>query len=114
MSEVSRRGFVIAGTLASLASSIPSAARAAEGAAAPNGEIEARLQWIFAKYGAHLTDEQRSEIRRLVTNGQAGIDAMRAYPLDNGNSPATRFRVWRGSPTSPPANQPVKHKRRRA
>jgi len=57
-------------------------------AGAPNAEVEARIQWIFTKYGSRLNDAQRADIRRLVTSGQPSIDAMRAYPLDNSVGPA--------------------------
>ncbi len=106
MSRVSRREFVVATALAGLAgSALPAhAATNAEtaeqaGPANPpvNPEVEARLQWIFSKYGSHLSDEQRADIRRILTSGQPGVDAMRAFALDNSVEPATRFRVWRRS-----------------
>jgi hypothetical protein len=75
----------------------PSAAPAAAPAlpAASQAEVDARVNWIFTKYGARLNDAQRADIRRLVAGGQAGIDAMRAYPLGNEVEPPTPFRVWR-------------------
>jgi hypothetical protein len=103
MSRVSRRKFVVATALAGLAgSALPATAaaspeNAAEKSSPANPEIEARLQWIFTKYGAHLSEEQRADIRRIVSSGQPGIDTMRAFPLDNSMEPATRFRVWRRS-----------------
>jgi hypothetical protein len=91
MSKVSRREFVVASALASLyPGTLPAAAPEAK-----NPEVEARIQWIFTKYGDRLTDEQRADIRRLIASGQAGVDAMRAFPLDNSVAPATRFKVWR-------------------
>lgn len=101
MSEVSRREFVVATALAGLAASaLPAKAGTAgedpavKGSPA-NPEVEARLQWIFTKYGAHLSDEQRADIRRILSSGQPGVDTMRAFALDNSMEPATRFRVWR-------------------
>ncbi len=101
MAKVSRREFVVAATaLATLGGgqSAPLAqAQTAEGNAAPQSaaEVEARIAWILKKYGARLNDEQRADIRRIITSGQAGIEAMRAFPLDNSVAPATRFRVRR-------------------
>lgn len=63
--------------------------------AASQAEVDARVQWIVTKYGAHLNDEQRADVKRLVSGGQAGIDAMRKYDLDNGAGPAEPFRVYR-------------------
>lgn len=98
MSRVSRREFVVASALASL---VPLQLDASEGGGTPqnatNAEVEARIQWIFAKYGSRLTDEQRADIRRIITSGQGGVDAMRAYALDNSIAPATRFKAWRKS-----------------
>lgn len=63
--------------------------------AASQAEVDARVQWIVTKYGAHLNDEQRADVKRLVSGGQAGIDAMRKYDLDNGAGPAEPFRIYR-------------------
>ena len=101
MSGVSRREFVVATALAGLAASaLPAtgaiAAESAEEKRSPaNPEVEARIQWIFTKYGARLSEEQRADVRRILNSGQPGIDAMRAFALDNSVEPATRFRVWR-------------------
>jgi hypothetical protein len=62
--------------------------------AASQAEVEARIQWIFSKYGSRLDDAQRADIRRLITGGQSGIDALRAFPLDNSVAPAGAFRVY--------------------
>lgn len=64
---------------------------------ASQAEVEARIQWIVTKYGSRLNDEQRADIRRLITSGQGGVEAMRAYPLDNSAEPSTPFRVYRRS-----------------
>lgn len=104
MSRVSRRKFVVATALAGLAgSALPATAASsssenpAEKGGPANPEVEARLQWIFTKYGAHLSGEQRADIRRIISSGQPGIEAMRTFALDNSAEPATRFRVWRRS-----------------
>ena len=62
---------------------------------ASQAEVDARVQWIVTKYGAHLNDEQRADVKRLVAGGQAGIDAMRKYDLENGRGPAEPFRIYR-------------------
>jgi hypothetical protein len=63
--------------------------------AGSQAEVDARVQWIVTKYGAHLNDEQRADVKRLVSGGQAGIDAMRKFDLDNGAGPAEPFRIYR-------------------
>ena len=89
MRRVSRRTFardavIVAIGAPALASSL--AASPVE-ASAPNAEVEARIQWIFTKYGSRLNDAQRADIRRIIAGGQSSIDAMRAYPLDNSVGP---------------------------
>ena len=63
--------------------------------AASQAEVEARVQWITTKYGAHLDEAQRADVRRLITGGQSGIEAMRKYDLENGTGPAEPFRIYR-------------------
>jgi len=93
MSKISRRSFVAA----TAAVAIPFDLVAAEAAKPPaNPEVEARIQWIFTKYGSRLNEAQRADIRRLISGGQSSIDAMRAYALDNADDPATPFRIYRG------------------
>ena len=66
--------------------------------AASQAEVDARVQWIDTKYGAHFNDEQRADVKRLVAGGQSGIDAMRKYDLENGTGPAEPFRIYRRAP----------------
>jgi hypothetical protein len=67
---------------------------------ASQSEVDARVNWILSKYGSRLDDGQRADIRRLVQGAQQGIDAMRAYPLDNSAEPAPGFRIYRAVKTA--------------
>ncbi|MGB7284060.1 MAG: hypothetical protein WBE13_17475 [Candidatus Acidiferrum sp.] len=51
-------------------------------------EAEARYQAILAVYGARFSDAQKSELRRLSFVAQPSLDHLRAYPIENGDSPA--------------------------
>lgn len=51
-------------------------------------EMESRLQALFALHGSHLSDAQKSDLRRIAAEGQAALDRLRAYPTDNGDGPA--------------------------
>ena len=62
---------------------------------ASQAEVDARVQWIFTKYGSQLNDEQRADIRRLLNGGQSGIEAMRKYDIANATGPAEPFRIYR-------------------
>ena len=92
MRTVSRRTFARDAVLVAGAAAVMPEAIAKAVPPPANPEVEARIQWIFTKYGSRLNEAQRADIRRLVTGGQSSIDAMRAYPLDNSVSPATPFK----------------------
>ncbi len=62
---------------------------------ASRAEVDARIRWVIDKHGARLSEVERADIRRLITGAQSGLDAMRAYPLDNAVDPGTPFRIWR-------------------
>jgi hypothetical protein len=51
-------------------------------------EVESRLQAVFAQYGSRLNDAQKTDLRRLAAEGQAGLDRLRAYSTSNGDGPA--------------------------
>ena len=105
--KISRRAF---GSL--IAASALVRARSAESAeptpSQPNPEVEARINWVFTKYGSRLNDEQRADVRRIITSGQPAIDAMRAYPLGNEVGPPVPFRVYSGKRRRPPAKLEAK------
>jgi hypothetical protein len=108
MSRISRRrfakhAFVMAGAAAVLPDVLaqnPPAVDPANAAApalspASAAEAEARIRWVIDKHGARLSETERADIRRLITGAQPGLDAMRAWPIDNSVEPATQFQVWR-------------------
>ncbi|HEX3580251.1 MAG TPA: hypothetical protein VH087_00715 [Thermoanaerobaculia bacterium] len=97
--KISRRAF---GSLIA-ASALVRGAPAEAADAAPNAEVEARIHWVFTKYGSRLNDEQRADVRRIISGGQPAIDAMRAYPLGNEVGPPVPFRVYTGKRRRPPA-----------
>ena len=101
-STLTRRDFAraIAVTAATVAVPHKSAARipdstqdAATQALSPAGE--AQLQIILAKHGKRLSDEQKADVRRLIAQAQKAGDALREFPLENSDEPATIFRVYR-------------------
>ena len=93
---ISRRLFAKLAAIASVAPLTPSSG-AAEGGGAPpsSAEVEARIQWIINKYGAHLNEQERADIRRIVAGGQSAVDDMRKYDLANSVEPAELFRIYR-------------------
>ncbi len=51
-------------------------------------EAEARYQAILGAYGSRFSDVKRADIRRLCFAAQQSLDRLRAFPLENGDSPA--------------------------
>jgi hypothetical protein len=77
-------------------------------------EADSRIQAVFAQYGSRLSDAQKADLRRLASEGQAGLDRLRAYPTENGDGPGLYLkplieREKKHSPipkTSKPASTP--------
>jgi hypothetical protein len=79
------------------ASAAPTTTSSATGAQGPilpklsvesQAEVDARVQGILGQYDSRFSEEQKSDIRRLGTLAQPPLDRMRAYHLDNADSPA--------------------------
>ena len=51
-------------------------------------EADARLQQILAQYGSRFTDDEKKFLRQLNLVTQESLDRLRAFPLQNGDSPA--------------------------
>lgn len=61
-------------------------------------EIESKIQAIFRQYGDRLSDEQKTDIRRLVREGQKPLEAMRAFPLGNADQPGNVLKLYPDAP----------------
>jgi hypothetical protein len=58
-------------------------------------EAEMKMAEIVRKYGDRLSDEQRTDIRRVLAETQNGLEKMRAFALDNSDQPAAVFQAYR-------------------
>lgn len=100
---ISRREFARRAALASAAASLaPSALLSASTAGqdappaadlpklSPEGQAEAdaRYQSILAEYGSRFSEAQKADLRRLCIAAQPPLDRLRAYAIQNGDSPA--------------------------
>ena len=63
--------------------------------ASAQAEVEMKVASIFRKYGDRLSEEQKADIRRIMAEGQEGLEKMRAFHLENGDQPADAFRAYR-------------------
>ena len=56
-------------------------------------EVESKIQIILRKYGSRLNETQKADIRRLVKEGQKPLEKLRAYTLENSDTPALVLRL---------------------
>src|SRR5580765_4032885 len=68
--------------------------------ASAQAEVEMKVASIFRRYGDRLSEEQKADIRRIMAEGQEGLEKMRAYRLENGDQPADAFRAYRSEENS--------------
>lgn len=52
-------------------------------------EVEMKVNEIYRKYGNRLNEEQKTDILRIMAEGQPPLEKMRAFLLQNGDQPAT-------------------------
>lgn len=79
------------------ATSLQQQAQAAMDKLSPSAraEVEMKFASIVRKYGARLSEDQQTDIRRSLAETQEGLEKMRAFALDNGDQPATVFQLHR-------------------
>jgi hypothetical protein len=58
-------------------------------------EVEMKVAEIFRKYGDKLSADQKADIRKVMAEGQEGLEKMRAFVLQNSDQPATVFKIYR-------------------
>ena len=71
------------------------------------GEADGKVAEILRRYGAKLSEAQKADIRRLMREAQAQIEALRAFPLENSDEPATVFHLVGAAPRSGGAGRRV-------
>lgn len=71
-------------------------------------EAEARVQAVLARNGGRLSEDQKTDIRRLCVLAQPPLDRLRAYAVENGDGPALYLKplVEREKKPKPPAAPP--------
>ena len=58
-------------------------------------DAEAQVQVILTRYGKRLSDEQKTDLRRLVAQAQKTSATLRSFPLKNSDEPAMIFHIYR-------------------
>lgn len=67
--------------------------RDADGGSAQNAEVDAKLANIVRKYGSRLSQEERAHLRKILVYNEQMLASVRAFSLENGDSPASVFKV---------------------
>jgi hypothetical protein len=67
--------------------------RDADGGSVQNAEVEAKLANIVRKYGSRLSQEERLHLRKILVYNEKMLASVRAFSLENGDSPASVFKV---------------------
>jgi hypothetical protein len=109
---ISRRDFArktaIAASTACWPALIPAGDAAAQSQANPalsapsQTEVDATVATILRKYGVRMTDEQKLDVRRIVTENQRSLEAMRNFVLDNADQPGNVLKVYPDATPAPP------------
>lgn len=112
---ISRREFARSG-VAAIAASVPLAgvARGAQApaqqpalSAAAQSEVDLKVAAILGRYGQLLSDAEKLDVRRLLTEGQPQIEAMREFHTENWDQPATVLRLYPDAAAALTAHAPA-------
>lgn len=57
-------------------------------------EVDAKIQALFRKYGDRLSDAQKADVRRLLTEGQKPLELLRKFTLDNADQPGNVLKLY--------------------
>jgi hypothetical protein len=62
--------------------------------------VETKLAGIIRKYGSRLSEDQRKHLRRILNYNERMLASVRAFPVQNGDSPASVLKISFASKTS--------------
>jgi hypothetical protein len=103
--RISRREFAKSGAWAAASAACLPAALVSDAAAqapahepalstASQAEVDAKVSAVIRQYGNLLSDAEKLDIRRLLTEGQKPLETMRAFRLDNADQPGNVLRLY--------------------
>jgi hypothetical protein len=56
-------------------------------------DVDAKLANIFRKYGSRFDAQQKARLRRILVENEHLMAPVRAFPLENGDPPASVLRI---------------------
>jgi hypothetical protein len=93
---ISRRGFAGSALAAAASAVLPATGQAAteeppktDLPPASAAEAEAAYAAILRAHGTRLSQQQKTDVHRLVVQNQKAFDTLRGFALDNADEPAT-------------------------
>lgn len=63
-------------------------------------EVNTKVTAVLAKYGNLLSNAEKLDVRRLLTEGQKPLDTMRLFRLDNADQPANVLKLYPDAPAA--------------
>lgn len=64
-------------------------------------DVDAKLANILRKYGTRFDADQKERLRRILAQNERLLAPVRAFPLQNGDPPASVLRISFGEPVRP-------------
>jgi len=117
--RISRREFARTGILTA-AAAVPSPISATFAAQTPaqqpalsadaQSEVNIKVAAVLGKHGKLLSNEEKLDVRRLLTEGQKPLETMRLFPLDNADQPANVLKLYPDVPEARPTAKPRSRK----
>jgi hypothetical protein len=60
---------------------------------ADQAEVDAKFSDVVRKYGERLSDDQKTQVKGVLANHQRMLARVRAFPIENSDSPAVGLRL---------------------
>lgn len=98
--DFSRAAAIAAATATTVPTAVLASAETPKLMPADRAEIESKIEAIFQHYGDRLSESQKADVRRLVSEGQKPLDAMRKFPLGNADQPGNVLKLYPDPPAA--------------
>jgi hypothetical protein len=98
--EFARGSALAAASAAYLPNALAQQTPAPEPALSAEGqtEVDIKVAAVLRQYGTLLTNEEKLDLRRLLTEGQKPLDAMRQFITENWDQPADVLKLYPEAP----------------
>jgi hypothetical protein len=89
---------------------VASQAQPQEGKLSPESQSEAdtTFQAILRRYGDRLSEEQKTDLRRLANEAQKPLETIRAFPWNNADQPGNVLKLYPDPKTQEHSSKPTR------